>query len=144
MGRSDGKMATLRRLLPRLSELPRHAQVHLASIGELTHHAPGQVIPAGVPGRWLTLVVDGEVARTDPATRHRAGGLLVQTPAAAIVALAETTLLTVPADCGFLLHPLLRPSPDRGHQAVDAAARGRRSAVARARVVTGGDGPGRG
>ena len=106
--------------LTRAGAASRDQQRRLAALVEVVEVPAGAVAaPAGVRGRWLTAVLDGSVATTDPPAVHRAGDVVEHGPETALVAVTDCRLATTTTALEpSLARLLLRP----GSQAVASSA----------------------
>lgn len=108
MNRGDAKLQLLARLC---RPAPAANLALLGALVEVTEHRAGAVVaPAGYPGRWITRILDGELATTVPARCWRALDVLEHGPETALVAVSDVVLLTF-ASADLPQAAALLPSP---------------------------------
>lgn len=97
--------------LPRWGELSRADRQRLSRVLEVVEVPAGAVAaPAGLRGRWLTVVLEGSVATTRPSALHLAGDVVRHGPETALVAVTACRLATTTAAVDPSLASLLLPS----------------------------------
>ncbi|HWG94607.1 MAG TPA: hypothetical protein VNU66_10320 [Mycobacteriales bacterium] len=92
MHRTDRKLQLLARLCGPQAPADLDLRGRLVELTE--HRAGGVVAPAGCAGRWVTRVLEGELATTVPAARWQAPAVLEHGPETALVAQTDVVLLT--------------------------------------------------
>ena len=96
--------------LPHWGGLSRADRQRLSRVLEVVEVAAGAVAaPAGLRGRWVTVVLDGSVATTHPPAVHLAGDVVRHGPETALVAVTACRLATTTAALDSSLASLLLP-----------------------------------